>query len=173
MLNGPAVDPTLSWIDASEVRAALAHVQRAGSARRVSSAHADEDRRQELPAIDYLRTPATVAARVQALARWVEANLRPKRWFLADEQGLPIHDAGFGEARVAELTHAMREWRPGPRPVAIDAVTFHLTGDRRLFALWVKTPVGPTVIALENPTTEALSVIREAVSNAFRGKTQP
>ena len=167
------MDPTLSWIDASEVRAALANVRRAAiaSAPAARATSADEEA-EALAPIAPLALPATLAARVQALAQWIETNLRPQRWFLADEQGLPIHDGGFGEARIGELTHSMRDWRPGGRPTPVEAVTYHLTGERRLVALWVRTPVGPTAVALENPRFEALPTLRQAVEYAFKGKAQ-
>ena len=172
------MDPTLSWIDAREVQAALAHVRRASPARAEpkptpeSKASGQAAAAQSaLAGVEALGYPGTIAGRVAALARWVELNVGPQRWFLADDQGLPIHDAGFGEARIGELCHAMRDWRPGPRPNPIEGVTFHLTGERRLLALWVRTPVGATVIALENPAFETLSVVRKAVEYAFRGNT--
>ena len=163
------MDPTLSWIDASEVRAALAHVRRAGTPRHAASPQSDPA--PTLAPVDALRQPATIAARIQALARWIDTNLQPKRWFIADAQGLAIHDAGFGEARIGELTHSMQQWRPDDRPNTVEAVTFHLAGGRRLVALWVRTPVGPAAIGLENPSTEALAVVRRAVEYAFKGRS--
>ncbi len=169
------MDPTLSWIDATEVRAALAQVRGTESATPAPAYPTPNDTAPMAPAftpIEPLSYPATVAARVQALARWIEQNLRPQRWFLADDQGLSIHDAGFGDARIGELIHSMRDWRPGRRPTAIEAVTYHLTGERKLITMWVQTRIGPTAIALENPTTDALSLVRKAVEYAFKGKAQ-
>lgn len=169
------MDPTLSWIDASEVRAALAQVRRTAAipaGMPAAAPHArDAGEGVVLGPVDHLSHPPTVAGRVQALARWVELNLRPQRWFLADDQGLPIHDAGFGDARIGELTHSMRDWRPDSRPSPIEAVTYHLAGERRLVALWVRTMVGPTAIALENPIADPLPVLRRAVEHAFKGKS--
>ncbi len=166
------MDPTLTWIDASEVRAAIAQVRRAGpQGKATPTVTANrEDRSNRLASIEPLRTPETLAARVHALAEWIEQNIQPKRWFLADDQGLPIYDAGFGEARIGELTHAMRDWRPGGQPTPIEAVTYHLTGGRHLLALWVSTPTGVTAVGLENPQRDVIKVIRRAVEYALKGK---
>ena len=166
------MDPTLTWIDASEVQAAIAQVRRAGP--RPPSTPAPElspDAPLEpLTPVEPLKSPRTLAERVHALADWVELNLRPKRWFLADDQGLPIYDAGIGEVGIGELTHAMREWRPGGQPTPIEAVTYHLTGGRRVLALWVSTQMGVTAVGLENPHREALQTLRKAVEYALRGR---
>ncbi len=165
------MDPTLTWIDASEVRAAIALVRRAGPPPRPSTASASPEPSARLAPIEPLREPSTVAARIEALARWIERGLRPRRWFLADDQGLPIYDSGFGDARIGELTHSMQQWRPTGRPSPIEAVTYHLTGGRRLTALWVSTPPGLTAIALDSPETEDVAMVRSAVEYALRGRS--
>ena len=171
------MDPTLTWIDASEVRAALAHVRRAGQPRKGAAAPQPSPQQDAkapsiqapLAPLEPLREPSTVAARIDALAGWIERNLRPRRWFLADDQGLPICDFGFGEARIGELTHWMRQWRPGGRPTTVEAVTYHLNGGRQLIAMWVSTQVGATAIAVESPVHDDIATIRRAVEYALKG----
>jgi len=115
------MDPTLSWIDAREVRAALAQVRRTDPDVPMLTPEAeglDSEANTDRPdALTDLARPPHLVARIQGLARWVDQIVRPNRWFLADREGIAVFDGGFGEPRIAELTQSVRPWCPQGQPV--------------------------------------------------------
>ncbi|MEM7675292.1 MAG: hypothetical protein AAF449_04720 [Myxococcota bacterium] len=164
------MDPTLSWIDASEVRAALAQVRRTDPDAPTQRPDQLEGPEQNNEALTELTTPVTLVARIQGLARWVDHHVRPSRWFLADREGLPVYDGGFGEPRIAELTQAIRPWCPAGRPVYVDAVTFHVSGGHRVVVRWIDTALGPLAAAFQDPQMAALDPAVQAIERAMGAK---
>lgn len=92
-------------------------------------------------------TGQPVAARVDALARWIEGQLVPDRWFVADEDGFVLQASGFDERSVAHLVNGMV---PMKADTYLDAVIYQLNDGRTLVARWVPCAFGRVVIGLEN-----------------------
>lgn len=100
------------------------------------------------------RRHGSLAERLRSFAVWVEAEIGPTRWFLADEQGMGLHAAGVGEADMvasAMLARALRPLRGFFDTDRVESVTLELAGGRKLYTVWCDTGLGRVALGLQDP----------------------
>lgn len=115
-----------------------------------------------------------IAERIRVLARWVEAELGPRCWYLSDEEGLPLHTAGVSDTQVLAATMLARAFRPlrgviGKAPLHSASLRFE--GGRVMHTMWVPTAWGQVALGLEDPKRgddAALSAAAQAVQSALQ-----
>lgn len=117
---------------------------------------------------------AGLAERVRGLAAWVESQLGPERWYLADEEGLALHTASASDTEVLAsvmLSRAMRPLRGVLGTEPLRAITIQMEGGRQHHTVWVETARGRVALGLENParaTRESLEAAADAVRQALQ-----
>lgn len=176
---------SLSWIDAEAVASALDRAQaptQAPTAAPIRPRFETETPtpRPAAPSAAPIASPpprftagAPLAERLRSLAVWVEAELGPERWYLADDEGLALHTAGADETQVLAsvmLARAMRPMRSVFGGRRVHALTLELEGARRVHTIWIDTSVGRVALGLENPsrgTFEGLRAAADAVRAAL------
>jgi hypothetical protein len=185
---------SLSWIDPATLQSALDRASvPPGSARpalpREAPARADAPTVAPTPApaggttaLPTTVSPAalrvghhagTLAERLRTLALWVETELSPTRWYLADAEGLALHAAGTNETQVVTavaLSRALRPLRGFLGTSQVGAAVLELDGGRTLHTLWCDTAVGRVAMGLEDPkhmSQDVLHDLRQAVRAAL------
>ncbi|MCA9554198.1 MAG: hypothetical protein KC933_29455 [Myxococcales bacterium] len=115
----------------------------------------------------------TLAERIRNLAVWVESELSPTRWYLADAEGMALHSAGTTETQVVTavaLARALRPLRGFLGTSQVGAAALELDGGRTLHTLWCDTSVGRVSMGLEDPkhmSQEILHGLRAAIRAAL------
>jgi len=183
---------SLSWIDPSAVASALSRAKAptgtdAAAPRRFAAPRelpdvlppptpppaAPAPAVEAAPARPHFDAARPIADRLRTLASWVEAELGPRSWYLADEEGLAVHAAGVTDTQVlgaAMLTRALRPLRGVIGREPVQAATLELEGGRTLHTLWIDTAAGRFALGLESPTRatrERLQVAAEVVRATF------
>jgi len=177
--------PSLSWIDPQSLQSALSRAHavpgtaRPNRSRFEPAAPAAEPVAAPAPAIAQptIMEPAaplapTFAAhsslvdRIRSLAVWVESELGPERWYIADEEGLALHAAGVNAVQVISAVTLARALRPlrgvlGPEP--IQSVSMQMGNGRMLHILWCDTGVGRVALGIENPRRASQEILRTLV----------
>lgn len=184
---------SLSWIDSTTLQSALSRARATpGSAhphrarfeapvfdRPIAEAPSEPPQptvlEPALPSIPHFHAQASLADRLRSLAVWVESELGPERWYIADQEGLALHVAGVSAVQVISAVTLARALRPlrgvlGPEPV--QSVTMQLGDGRTLHILWCDTALGRVALGIENPRRASQEILRILV-DALREALEP
>ena len=122
------------------------------------------------------RLEGSLAERLRALAVWIEGQLEPEAWYLADEEGLALHAAGVDDVQVVTavaLGRALKPLRGFFKTEAVQSATLALDETRTLHVLWCDTDVGRVALGLFDPkrsSRETLRNLRDTVCLALNGR---